>query len=94
MDENRYMFDKRVVKTHIRKYGLIMLGCLPILIAINVLIGDMLQTWVVMIIDVVVALFIIFLIDMTINFIQNKRAKAKLKEENYKHTNKSDNIKD
>lgn len=73
MDDNRYIFDKRVVKAHFRKYGLIMLSCLPILIAINVAIGKRLQSWVVIIIDVVVALAIIFILDLIVNYFQNKK---------------------
>lgn len=91
MDENRYVFDKRVVKAHFKRYGLIMLCCLPVLVAINVLIGDRLRSFTVILIDVVVALAIIFIIDSVSNYLEAK--KQSKQDINHKLQNKKDNDK-
>lgn len=75
--DQRYFFDKRYIKKGTKKYGLMMLICLPILVGINYLLGDLATGWVIFI-DVVLALFIIIVLDLVVGKIQaRKEAKQK-----------------
>ena len=82
--DDRYFFDKRIIKSGTKKYGLMMLFCLPILAGINFLLGDLATGWVIFI-DVVLALFIIIVLDLIVTKIQtNKALKQKQLEEEQK----------
>ena len=54
MANNRYIFDKRIIKHYIIKYGLMMLLALPIAILVNVLIGDKVGTVAIVFIDIAI----------------------------------------
>ena len=71
MDE-RYFFDKRNIKRGTKKYGIMMLICLPILIGVNYLLGDLATGWVIFI-DVVLALFVIIVLDLIVSKIQARK---------------------
>jgi len=82
--ENKYFFDKRVMKGGFKKYGLMMLVCLPILILVNRLLGDISTGWVIFI-DVVLALFVIIVLDLIVSKInERKMEKQKQKEADQK----------
>ena len=82
--DQRYFFDKRNIKSGTKKYGLMMLFCLPILIGVNFLLGDLATGWVIFI-DVVLALFVIIVLDLIVSKIQaRKEQKLKMLEEEQK----------
>ena len=56
---DRYVFDKRVIKKVIIKYGIIFLCCIPILLGLNY-VTRTLNFWVVVVIDAAVVLVIVF----------------------------------
>ena len=73
-----------IIKSGTKKYGLMMLFCLPILAGINFLLEDLATGWVIFI-DVVLALFIIIVLDLIVTKIQtNKVLKQKQLEEEQK----------
>jgi len=82
--DDRYFFDKRNIKRGTKKYLTMMLICLPILIGVNFLLGDLATGWVIFI-DVVLALFIIIVLDLIVSKIQEqKQLKQKRLEEEQK----------
>ena len=80
--DDRYFFDKRNIKRGTKKYGLMMLFCLPILVGVNFLLGELATGWVIFI-DVVLALFIIIVLDLIVSKIQEKKIlkRQRLEEE-------------
>ena len=71
--EDRYFFDKRVMKQIFKKYGLIFLGLFPILIVVNHFLNPILKYWLVVLIDVTIALLGILIVQAIINHIKQKK---------------------
>lgn len=81
MNENNYVFDKREIKPLIKKYGMLMLFlCLPVLVLINFLLANTVKGWLIILIDVVVALTIILISDIIIFKIASKKQERKKEE--------------
>lgn len=79
-NDNRYIFDKRVMKKLLLKYGLILLTLLPILILVNWLCGFLVSTIGYVLLDVAIGLVYIFLVEVILDKIA-KRKEAKEEEE-------------
>lgn len=82
--QDRYIFDKRNIKSGFKKYGIMFLICLPILVGVNFLLKDLSTGWVIFI-DVVLALGVIIVLDLIVGKIEEKKEeKRKAKEEDEK----------
>ena len=86
MNRNNYVFDKRVMKKLIIKYGIIMLTLFPILIAINILLSKVFDSGIIFF-DIMLGLGYILLIEVILHKIEIRReekleeARAKVKRE-------------
>lgn len=72
MQQNEYFFDKRNIKKGIKKYGLIFLCLMPILIGLNILIQKLGTAWII-IIDVVLAFSVVIVVNLIIQKVQDKK---------------------
>lgn len=102
--EERYVFDKRVMKKIFIKYGTMALIMFPILITVNYFLNKFLQFWLVVVIDCVLILAMGFLMYSIIEAVKRKKEesekdfvvikakeiKAKRNSENKKNTNTKD----
>ncbi len=71
--EDRFFFDKRVMKQVFKKYGLMALGIAPVLIVANIFLNQVLDFWITVVVDVAITLLLVFIIESIINAIQNKK---------------------
>lgn len=78
--QDRYFFDKRYIKRGFKKYGIMCLICLPILVAVNFLLKDLSTGWVIFI-DVVLALGIIIVLDLVVTKIEGKKDEKRIQQE-------------
>lgn len=68
--DDRYIFDKRVMKKAFLKYGLIFLFAIPVLIGVNYFLNKAIKNmWLVVLIDVVIVFAIILIFQLIINAI-------------------------
>lgn len=79
--EERYFFDKRVVKKVLLKYGLIFLFCFPILILLNLWFNNFMPYFLVIIIDCAIVFSVVFVVNLIIDKIKLKKAEQKKIEE-------------
>lgn len=68
---DKYIFDKRVMKKVLLKYGIIFLIAFPILLFTNYYLNKVMKFWLVILVDVVITLFIIFIAQLIINAYKN-----------------------
>ena len=78
--DDRYFFDKRVMKKAFIKYGIIFLIALPILLFANYFLNDYLSFWLVVLIDAVIVLTIILIAQLIINAFVRYREEHPKKE--------------
>ncbi len=71
--DDRYFFDKRIIKQKVKKYGLIFLCLFPILILINTLLKPHLTFWLIVLIDASVAFLGLLVVELIINHIKDKK---------------------
>lgn len=71
--EDRYFFDKRVMKKLFKKYGLMALGIFPIICVANYFLNKVLAFWVTVLVDITLVLLFVFAIEAIINAIKTKR---------------------
>lgn len=71
--EERYFFDKRVMKKILIKYGIIFACLFPVLIVLNYFLNQVLNFWITVVIDCVVVLFVLFIIEAIINKIKEAK---------------------
>lgn len=71
---DRYFFDKRDMKKALKKYGLIFLCVLPVLIVVNVALNRFLSFWLVTLIDVVIVFLALLVAQLIINAVTIHRA--------------------
>ncbi|MBR2468491.1 MAG: hypothetical protein IKB42_05575 [Clostridia bacterium] len=71
--EDRYIFDKRVMKQLFKKYGLMALGIFPVLCVINYFLNQVLDFWVTVVVDITFILLAVFVIELIISAIKNKK---------------------
>lgn len=69
---DRYLFDKRVVKKILIKYGLMFLIALPFVILFNVLCSDLAFWWSVLV-DMGIIAFVVIIGEIVLLSIKNKR---------------------
>ncbi len=88
--DDRYFFDKRVMKKAFKKYGLIFLFAIPILVVVNYFLNKAIKNlWLVVLIDVVIVFAIILVFQLIINALSRyeinhpkvEKAKNKKKDE-------------
>lgn len=71
--EDRYFFDKRVMKKILIKYGIMFLCLFPVLIIVNYFLNKVLHYWVTIIIDITIVLFVVFSVELIISSIKKKK---------------------
>lgn len=71
--EDRYFFDKRVMKKLLIKYGIMFLCLFPVLIVVNYFLNQVLDFWVTIIIDVTLILLVVFVVELILNKIKQKK---------------------
>lgn len=59
MAQDKYFFDKRTMKRIFKKYGIILLICVPFLLTFNLLVGKYLNDFATIGIDILIGLIII-----------------------------------
>ena len=70
---DRYLFDKRVMKKYLTKYGLMFLGIFVILIFVNGLLPSSIDGSAMIFIDVAAALILLLVIEVVIGKIKKKK---------------------
>ena len=66
--DDKYIFDKREMKKAFKKYGLIFLFAIPVLIGVNYFLNKAIKNiWLVVLIDVVIMFAIILIVQLIIN---------------------------
>ena len=75
--DNRYIFDKRVMKKLLLKYGLILLSLFPILIFINWVFKFLASTIGYVLLDIAIGLIYIFLIEVMLDKIAKRKEEKK-----------------
>ena len=71
--DDRYFFDKRVMKKAFIKYGLIFLFTIPVILFFNYFLNQTLKFWLVVVIDTVFLLLVVFVVQLIINAIAKHR---------------------
>lgn len=71
--EDRYFFDKRVMKQIFKKYGIMALCILPVLLVVNYFLNKVLSFWLTIVVDITIILLYVFLVEITINSIKQRR---------------------
>ena len=70
--DDKYIFDKREMKKAFKKYGLIFLFAIPVLIGVNYFLNKAIKNiWLVVLIDVVIMFAIILIVQLIINALNN-----------------------
>lgn len=78
-NNNRYIFDKRVIKKVVLKYGIILFALFLILVPINTLLSSIMESGIVFV-DILIGLVFILLVETILDKIEKKREeKAELK---------------
>lgn len=78
--DNRYIFDKRVMKKLLLKYGLILLSLFPILILINWVFKFIASTIGYVLLDIAIGLIYIFLVEVMLDKIAKRKEEKKEQE--------------
>lgn len=69
--DDRYFFDKRVMKKAFIKYGLIFLFAIPVLVVANYFLNQAIKNmWLVVLIDIVITFAILLIFQLIINAIK------------------------
>ncbi|MBQ2863972.1 MAG: hypothetical protein IJE91_00735 [Clostridia bacterium] len=71
--EERYFFDKRVMKKILIKYGSIFLCLVPILLVVNHFLNQHLKFWLTVLIDITIVLLALLVVELVINHIKRKK---------------------
>ena len=71
--EDRYFFDKRVMKKILLKYGIMFLCVFPVLVLINYFLNKVVEYWVTIIIDVTFILLVLFVVQLIENKIKENK---------------------
>lgn len=71
--EDRYFFDKRVMKKILLKYGIMFLCVFPVLVLINYFLNKVVEYWVTIIIDVTFILLVLFAVQLIENKIKENK---------------------
>ena len=80
---DRYLFDKRVVKKLLLKYGIMLLIALPFVILFNCLFYD-LKFWLSILVDFVIIGVVVLIGEIILVSIKNKKEKKQVLEEEQK----------
>ena len=79
--EDRYFFDKRVMKKIFKKYGLMALGILPVLLIANYFLNKVLNFGLTVVVDIVLILVMVLVIEAVINAIKNKKEQSAVRDD-------------
>lgn len=79
--EDRFIFDKRVMKRIFKKYGLMALGIFPVLCIINYFLNKVLSFWLTIAVDVAITLLIVFVVESIINAIQRRKEESTVRDD-------------
>lgn len=77
---DRYLFDKRIVKKQLLKYGIMFLIALPFVITFNILCSDLGFWWSVLV-DMAIIGFVVIVSEIVLVNIKNKRIKKEAEQE-------------
>lgn len=76
--EERYFFDKRVMKRIFIKYGIMALCIFPVLAVTNYFLNKVLDFWVTVVVDITILLFYVFIVEVIINAIKKRKENVKV----------------
>lgn len=79
--EDRYFFDKRVMKKILIKYGLMALGILPVLLIVNYFLNKVLSFGLTVLVDVALILVMVFAIEAVINAIKKRKEESAVRDD-------------
>ena len=79
--EDRYFFDKRVMKKILIKYGLMALGILPVLLIVNYFLNKVLSFGLTVLVDVALILVLVFAIEAVINAIKKRKEESAVRDD-------------
>lgn len=71
--DDKYFFDKRVMKKILIKYGTIFLCLVPVLLVVNHFLNQYLKFWLTVLIDVTIVLLTLWVVQLVINHIKRKK---------------------
>lgn len=77
---DRYLFDKRIVKKQLLKYGIMFLIALPFVITFNILCNDLGFWWSVLV-DMAIIGFVVIVCEIVLVSIKNNRIKKEAEQE-------------
>lgn len=79
--EDRYFFDKRVMKKILIKYGLMALGILPVLLIVNYFLNKVLSFGLTVLVDVALILVMVLIIETIINAIKKRKEESAVRDD-------------
>lgn len=79
--EDRYFFDKRVMKKILIKYGLMALGILPVLLIVNYFLNKVLSFGLTVLVDVALILVMVLIIETIINTIKKRKEESAVRDD-------------
>lgn len=77
---DRYLFDKRILKKRFKKYGLMFLLILPFIIAFNVLMNGLIDNGIIILLDIIIILMLILVCEIALKKIANRKLQKQQKD--------------
>lgn len=79
--EDRYFFDKRVMKKVFKKYGLMALGILPVLLIANYFLNKVLNFGLTVLVDVALILVMVVIIEAVISAVKKRKEESVVRDD-------------